>query len=290
MRPELIFVRASGICLILSMLFGGCASFPSNCPTNSPGIQKFEQKGISFEYPRACFDTVKLNVLPKKVEVKDDFPDGVGPKRWVLVFGHAPRTSMVLDKPRYFQPSYSQIYITPIHDHSVSDFDKSYIQLSRNVNAFRTIFDGQRKDFSPWLVQWLRKVPAGLPSDLPDEPWNDAGEALCAKFHVLECSRIYGFRLLTYYVQGNTGYGATNAELLYNFQGITKDGKYYISARLAVQNPRLPDSIDDPRAASEGTEKEVVEEQKRVNSWEDDTFFPKLNDLDRMIESIIVKR
>ena len=261
--------------LALTLALANCSHFSSFPP--------LEKHKLSFSYSKKYFDSAELVVLPK--ELKDSFKH-IGPKRWMIHLTHPSRTSMVLKEPRYYFPSSSLVYITPLHDSTVSSFAKAYWQLSENARNFKLLLEDRSKSFAPWLVQWNRQV-APWPW-LPDEPWKDAGQGLMAKFRLLENSRLYGFRLLCYYAQGNTGIGATNAELTYNFQGMTKDGKFDVSARLAVRHPSLPDSIDDPRAASGNTEKEVVEEQRRVNSWGDDSFFPPLKALDDMVASIIV--
>jgi len=103
---------------------------------------------------------------------------------------------------------------------------------------------------------------------------------------VISTNRGDGCRFVTCYRNGETGYGATNEELLYNFQGMTKRNDFYISARLAVRHDQLPDSIDDPRSASDETEREKRAENGRIDRWSDKSFYPPLAQLDSMLESL----
>lgn len=157
----------------------------------------------------------------------------------------------------------------------MKDFANSYFTFEKNIRAYQRVFADRRKDFTPWL-----KLPTRLNPDLPDEPWPDASECLRAKFAILDSPELHGFRVLVYYTQA-IGDELSNASLLYNFQGITHDGRYYVSARLGVKNPAL-----DRMKPAGHTLNGIVREQKSVNSWKDDSFTPELDMLDQMIQSI----
>ena len=51
-----------------------------------------------------------------------------------------------------------------------------------------------------------------------------------------------GVRYLTQFNQGISP--INNSELIYTFQGLTSDGKYYIAAVLPVTHPELPAGTD----------------------------------------------
>lgn len=193
---------------------------------------------------------------------------------------------MVSDEPRYFQPSYSMIYITPLRDVGVPNFQRAYPTVAENYGRLQRLLASHPTDLDRYYEEIFKRTQN---YELPDEPFNNAGAALLARPRFWHLKWGTGVRFLTYYRQGKAGYGATNAELFYNFQGVTSDKHYYISARLAVRHSALPDSIDDRRAASEGTTQENRAEYQRINSWNDETFFPKLTDLDEMMGSLRIK-
>ncbi len=248
----------------------------------------FRSVKFKLQYCKDYYEGVRLESLTKQIADANHFPDKVGPARWAVLFSHQPRSSWRPSEPRYYWPAGSEIYITPLIDKTVDDFAAAYPWLTRSLRSLETILHEKpsQEQFHSEFRLWMRDPRR----ELPDEPFNNAGEGLLAHFRLLECSWGRGIRLLTYYANGKTGYGATNAELLYNFQGLTNDRHYYVSARLAVRHPALPDSIDDPKAAQEDSKEAVEAEQRRVNQFSEDTFFPSLGSLDRMIGSLQIRR
>jgi hypothetical protein len=248
----------------------------------------FESGKFTIQYCKDYYENVRLEPLPKKIGEANHFGVDVGPARWVLLLSHPPRSSWRPSEPRYYWPARSEIYITPLFDRTVSDFATAYPWLTRSLRSLELMLHEKpsQKQFYSQFRLWMRDPRR----ELPDEPFNNAGEGLLAHFRLLEFPWGRGFRLLTYYANGITGYGATNAELLYNFQGLTTDQHYYVSARLAVRHPALPDSIDDPKAAQEDSKEAVEAEQRRVNQFSEDTFVPSLGDLDMMVRSLQIRR
>jgi hypothetical protein len=255
-----------GLAFTALILLAGCASQPQTTVAGH---------GLSLTLPKGAYTKAQVKVLPRHVEVPDEVPVDVGPRRWEVVLPHTPRTSMKVGGPRYYYPAGSDVFVTPLQDASVPSYAVAYPEWAKSARELRALLAVPQ--------------PEDLAARLPGEPFNDAGRALNAKVRRIETPTLTGYRVLCYYRQGTAGYGATNAELTYDFQGLTKDGRYYVSARLAVRNDRLPDSIDDPRAKSGETVAESAAERKRIDSWSEDSFFPTLHALDGMMESLRVK-
>jgi len=244
-------------------------------------LAHFSSEKLSLAYSKKCFEAASIHTLPKKTyEDGKGPPFGVGPKRYAIEL--IPHRQQPRHGGRYYYPSYSVIYVTPLHDQTVADFDRAYPGLS-DVSLLQELLKDRPNNLYAWTVRRSRPSGGWI---IPDEPFNNAGACLLAKFRTISTSWGAGCRFLTYYRQGKAGYGATNDELLYNFQGTTKDNRFYVSARLAVRHDRLPDSIDDPRAKSEETEQEQRAEHDRVDHWPDKSFYPPLSQLDSMIESV----
>jgi hypothetical protein len=203
----------------------------------------------------------------------------------VIELRHQPRSHWN-GEDRYYYPSHSAIFVTPLYDTSVKDFAAAYPSLHENVLSLQKLLLLTRQQFYARLE---RRSKDRERLELPDEPFSNAEACLLAHYKRLTQPRCSGYRILTYYRQGTAGYGATNTELHYQYQGLTTDGKFVLTARLAVHHDRLPDSIDDPRAASDETEAEQLAERKRINAWKEDSFFPPLPALDEMIGSIRIK-
>ena len=269
-----------GFVLLCGVKLAFAASHPSQM------LENFSENGVTFTYDRSYFEAAKLFQLPRKVEVKDEMPINVGPPRFRIQLLHAPRSAWSPGRPRYFQPSYSMIYITPLTDMGVPDFQRAYPGLAENYRGLQRLLASHPTNLNRYYHKIYERT---LEYKLPDEPFNNAGAALLARSRFLHLKWGTAIRFLTYYQQDKTGYGATNAQLIYNFQGVTSGNDYYVSARFAVRHSALPDSIDDPRAKSDSTEQETRAEYERTNSWNDETFFPKLTDLDQMMDSLRIK-
>jgi hypothetical protein len=99
-----------------------------------------------------------------------------------------------------------------------------------------------------------------------------------------------GVRFLTQFNNGIVP--VNNKQLLYTFQGLTVDGKYYISAVLPVTHPELP-ATDQGFAHTEAELKEFPAYLKKTIAWMEQvpnaSFTPDLAKLDALIQSIEVK-
>jgi hypothetical protein len=100
------------------------------------------------------------------------------------------------------------------------------------------------------IVQELRKLLAERPTTLqigigiPILPPLHAGQLTDAQIQYLTFANGSGIRVLTQFAQ-DAG-PINNEDLVYVFQGLTNDERYYVSAFLPVSAPFLPDHVDDP--------------------------------------------
>jgi hypothetical protein len=204
----------------------------------------------------------------------------------VIELKHQPRSNW-REGGRYYYPSSSAIYVTPLFDRTVRDFAAAYPSLHENALGLRKILLLDRRQFyAQTKGGWLSAESL----QLPDEPFSNAGACLLAHYKRLTQPNATGYRVLTYYRNAMAGYGATNTELHYQYQGLTTDERFFLTARLAVRHDRLPDSIDDPRAERDETPVAERAERRRINGWKEESFFPPLPALDEMIGSIQIKR
>lgn len=288
-----------------------CSSFVavtftvSGASVESAELSVFTSGEFALTFNKTYFDKVEVQVIPKATGPAS--PSGAtGPKRRVLALHHRPRSAFHAEG-RYYFPSTSVIYVTPLFDKSVKDFAAAYPSLHANFVALQKILLLSRPQFysqvdrrsndresraptewTPFSKPRTREEAAKDhgPLTLPDEPFSNAGACLLAHYKRLTQPSGTGYRVLTYYRNASAGYGATNAELLYQYQGLTADEKFFITAKIAVRHDKLPDSIDDPRADSDETEAEQQAERRRINRWKEGSFFPPLPALDEMIGSI----
>ncbi len=125
---------------------------------------------------------------------------------------------------------------------------------------------------------------------LPFLPLFNAAQVMHSKVAFLEFENGSGVRFLTQFDQAPIP--INNFELIYTFQGLTNDGKYYIAAIFPITHPDLPDDnmVDssqefDPEAFSAQMSESVM----NLGNFSDKDFSPTLIDLDAVIKSINVQ-
>src|SRR6516164_11493487 len=90
-----------------------------------------------------------------------------------------------------------------------SELVSAYPGLSDSGRLLQELLKERPTDLFAWIVR--RSRPSGR-WVLPDEPFNNAGALLLAKFRTISTSWGACCRFLTYYRNGKAGYGATNEE------------------------------------------------------------------------------
>jgi hypothetical protein len=148
-------------------------------------------------------------------------------------------------------------------------------------------------------IQRIKNIVAGAPlakDIMPSVPFFNAGQLITASMKVITFQSGSGIRFLTEYAQ----YPApiNNHELIYHFEGLTSDGKYYIIAILPITAPILaetdkPDAVVPaggvPIPADSGpNEAYYTEVTDKLNVLAADDFQPALPVLDALIQSLIV--
>jgi hypothetical protein len=136
------------------------------------------------------------------------------------------------------------------------------------------------------------------PENLPAIPSYNAAKLFAAQIKVIQFANGSGVRFLTEYAQYNAS--ANNADLFYQFQGLTSDGKYYIIAVLPVSHPNLAHD-EKPEATipsggipfpgfdnQSGLEAYYPSVVNLLNNAAPDSYTPALTYLDALIQSITI--
>jgi hypothetical protein len=127
--------------------------------------------------------------------------------------------------------------------------------------------------------------------DLPFLPLLNARQALHAHLQPLNFKDGQGLRYLTQYAQGLVP--INNHHLIYTYQGLTRDGKYYIAAVLPVTQSSLP--VDETVTGQEPPEftsdypKYLVNVTAALNAQPGDAFTPDLAKLDALVSSLEIQ-
>lgn len=137
---------------------------------------------------------------------------------------------------------------------------------------------------------------------IPILPPRHAGQLIDAQVRYLTFGNGSGIRVLTQFAQDV--WPVNNEDLLYVFQGLTNDGRYYVSAFLPVRASFLPDHVDEPEAVpavdgvsfpkftSMSFDSEYAGYQQAITHKLDTTppeeFSPTLSKLDELVESLLI--
>jgi hypothetical protein len=173
-----------------------------------------------------------------------------------------------------------------------------YVLSDRFFTAHIDVFPVQRfneiasSTFAPRLTA-LQALIAGGPlgtEAIPLLPIFNAAQQFYARYQVMPFGSGTGVRYLTQYSQSFDP--INNHEMFYSFQGLTADGKYWISAILPVSDAILPANGDNPPDGqtwdqfSNNFPAYVVDITNQLNSQSPDSFSPGLAVLDALIASI----
>jgi hypothetical protein len=164
----------------------------------------------------------------------------------------------------------------------------AYRQMSRSAGIHD--IDQQIK----WLQKLLAERPEqpGLPLPMLP-PLGDKAPDPITQLKYLDFENGSGIRFITRYIHGARP--CNNQDIFYTFQGLTRDGRYYISLFYPISTWALPDNADI--IASEEIEKITTnytayqqQLQKKLDRLEATDFTPTLSDLDAMVASLQIKK
>jgi hypothetical protein len=126
---------------------------------------------------------------------------------------------------------------------------------------------------------------------MPFLPLYNAAQAMHAQVSYLDFKNGRGLRYLTEFNQGIEP--TNNAELLYTYQGLTSDGKFYVAAVLPANHPSLPAdgkiTGNEPPEFTSDFPTYLTNVAKSLNSQAAGTYAPDLTQLDAMLNSLEIK-
>lgn len=228
----------------------------------SAAVKSASHAGVSFTYDASLASEVKAEVARP---VDCGKPGDVLPTHVAFTLAGYPKPH---ESP-FMQPPEIQIFpvaeyrralaacekemaavtIPPV-SYYVSDFDAE-IRTLKALNAERP---GPRA-----LGAWLRRKSRGrayLRGRMPLVPMYDVGEALRAKVSYMDFRNGSGVAFVAQYTIEDTL--ISNQALAYVFQGLTRDGQYYVSAAFPVAAPFLPSDYTQAEAERLGLNQTVL--------------------------------
>jgi hypothetical protein len=139
-------------------------------------------------------------------------------------------------------------------------------------------------------LQSLLQSPQEI-TPMPLLPLFNAGQMLHVQVQYLDFQTGQGVRYLTMLSQGLNP--INNYELIYSYQGLTNDGRYYVAVILPVHHADLPPDSSvtsiEPATYTDDYPAYLEDIVTMLNLQSADTFSPDLTALDAMISSLLVQ-
>jgi hypothetical protein len=194
-----------------------------------------------------------------------------------------------------FMPSetYPAHFEFTFNQYAVRDHSRNPKILIFPVEDFRSISAYAHDQFNALQTALVNRPGGSAYSTLPYLPLINAAQLFSAQVNYLDFQNGSGVRYLT--MHGQDIFPVDNHHLIYTYQGITQDGRYYISAVFPLTHSELPDDGAD-----------LIGENMMdfYNNWDSylattmrflgeqplDSFTPSIQLLDEMITSILIER
>ncbi|HET7142744.1 MAG TPA: hypothetical protein VFI68_01885 [Anaerolineales bacterium] len=139
-------------------------------------------------------------------------------------------------------------------------------------------------------LQTLLQSPQEIPN-MPFLPLFNASQVMHAHIQYLDFKSGQGLRYLTEFDQAFVP--INNYELIYTYQGLTSDRKYYVAAVLPVNHPSLPAdgkvTGNEPPEFTSDFPAYLANVVKTLNPQPANTFTPDLTQLDALMSSMEIK-
>jgi hypothetical protein len=237
-----------------------------------------KQSGISLRFDSNDFAASSITQQRRLTAEENgtDIPVDVGPSHMMISFADK-RPLPVLGKEQSAQmPPRSYISFVPLDDKSVASYAKSYPQVYGTAMELGRTLKDRPKEFKP-------------DSQLPDLSSIDEEQEMHCKVRYIDLPLFSGIAFLTQYTQEEHGDPVNNEELHYVFQGLTKDGRYYIDARFAITHPSLPKDIGDTNKLARDKDNQYLRKAERdLDAFPEESFEPSIVSLKQLLESISI--
>jgi hypothetical protein len=259
---------------------------------------------VSFDFDLSLAKEVKAEMIPASLDGK---PSDIWPEHPGFYLVDYPR-------PRTLPASDPQIRVFSVQkfreafDVASKEFVKTVvsrpklrswtIDFEEEVRVLKTLLASKPAPAS--LGRFLAKTRGkkGCSAAMPFLPMWEACQALVAHVTYVNFQKGQGVFFLTQWDTETSQ--ITNDGLVYAFQGITDDGKYYVYAEFSVSTPVLPNG-DEPSVKEWNEKNYLLSHQSRqylayqrpvvaeLEALRGDKFQPKLKLLEQLIESLKVE-
>lgn len=228
-------------------------------------------KSISLEIPQSTYGKKAERIERGKATTEEGpFPDDFPPSRTIVFQDTRPYGIFASGKPVYAFPAYNVVRL----------YDLKGISQDRTI--FRYVSE-LKKALSDRRNARELEQPYTL---LPDFPPRNAGHLVQDKVQYVDFSWGQGVFYLCAFTQG-PGNFPNNDELIYLFQGLSRDGRLYVSADFRIVSNLIkhtPASTDDD--ANRNVDDAAIDLAKKLDKEPDSAFSPDLATIRSWMQSL----
>ena len=274
MTSRILILAAATLILVCSV------SFTPKAREQALDLKEVKSAGVSFIYSAKDFGEVEIKKVEKLTppDMASYVEEGFAPEHFCFRLKDKRSLPALEQGPRYFFPARSFVCAIPLKDSSVKDFGEAYLSLNNAAKHLQKILRERPDEF-----EHRRAVP--------DIPANNAGPSILSRFQYLNFRSGAGLLFLTQYSNEMQPNPVNNEELSLVFQGLTKDGRHYVAARLAITHPSLPRGIDFTDEIERDKQWRYLRRtEKELEGFSEESFQPSLKSLKALLASIDVEK
>lgn len=222
-------------------------------------LQNYNSAGVTFDYPASWKKASVKKVPATPLANPDDKPDGVAP-------AHDEISVQGLT-----------LYVVPTSEAKLSakEFQRKFPTVASAA-----------KDLAALL-----KASSASTKDTPIFPWQDASTPFEAKKKQISLKNGKAIRYVgEYLIEPDV---VDNARLVYSAQGLSTDGKFYISVMAPLKAKSLPDKSDLSKWSQDKYKKFSADFSKygaqvgaKLDKLPSSSFTPSIDELDLLVQSI----
>lgn len=232
--------------------------------------QTEDRLGFSFQVEAPAFRGVDAATAKRWTDAGngEDLPDPTAPAHAVFTLHPIPAAYLKPEERRYLDV---KLDLIPLSDATVPDFAKAYSDLVATAAGVRKA---------------LKTGPGhpALNTNLPEWALIDAEQSFHAKVQVIESPWCSGLAYLTREVQDD---GPITNTVLFIFQGVSRDGRWFISLKAPVSSPVLAGPAPAVDWDSAPAAKAYLQEiEMRLDQALDASYSPSLSGLRALVRSL----
>ena len=233
-------------------------------PASKEPITKVAFQGIQFAFPSSLAESVWPEIRAAQPPDPGGGAFGISPEHIRFTFA-GPMKSDAFRFDWVGPAAHPQLLIYPTQEFSTMS------EIARGeIEALQTLLEARPP------------VPEG---EIPLLPLYNSGQVFHAQVQYLDFQHGSGVRFITHYTQENVG-RLTKENVFYTFQGLTRDGKYYVAAFFPITSPGLRDEmLEEPWDVAQAR---LAEDIQHLDSLSSQAFEPDLKVLDGIIGSLVV--